>query len=548
MLLHLKPVKIILATTVTCLLVISTSFKKPEKPKPSKLPNIILIVADDLGYGDLGVYGAQKIKTPVIDGLANRGLRFTDAHTSSSLCSPSRYSILTGRYPWRTRLKRGVVATFDKPLIDSGRMTVASLLKKGGYYTAAVGKWHLGFNWTLKPGEKIINKEKWKVEAGNKVDFNSLLSGGPVSLGFDYYYGIPGSLNMMPYVIIENNRVTQAPIKEKTWYDTDFHGALRAPNWNSFTMGAKMTEKAVSIIYNHFDENKNLDENKNQPLFLYFPTPAIHRPALPNFTKDSSDAGLRGDMVEEFDWTVGQIVEALKRTGQLENTLLIITSDNGPRPGDPVTWFKELEKRPYGDSLLPKLYLDKKYQPELPFHRPGYGGPWMIYGHQAADGLLGFKEDPWEGGHRVPFIAYWPNEIKTGISNQMLCLSDLLATFADLVHQKLPDNAGEDSENMLAALLGTAKTNIRKNMVNVSGAGEFTIRMDQWKLIDVDSIARVDTHYPDKIMGPQLYNLAVDMEEKHNLYAQHPDIVKEMRQLLHSYQEQGHSAMRYFNP
>lgn len=514
-------------------------FGKVKSKPPQDPPNIVLIVADDLGYGDIGAYGAQKIQTPNIDKLADNGVRFTDAHSATSLCSPSRYAILTGRYPWRTRLKRSVVPSWGKPLIHKDRMTIASLLKKKGYYTAGVGKWHLGLNWPMKPGKRIKKKQVWSEKVVKKVNWNDPLSGGPTDRGFDYYYGIPGSINMIPYVIFENDRVTQAPLVKKTWYDSDWKHALRAPNWSTKMMGAKMTEKAVSIINRHFNAEKQ------QPLFLYFPTTSIHRPDVPNFTQGWSDAGLHGDMVAQLDWQVGQVVKALKQNGQLDNTLIIVTSDNGPHPGDPLPWLKTLAKRPGGKEMLPKDYLSGKYQPTDSVHRPDYG-PWMTYGHQAAGDLLGFKSDPWEGGHRVPFIVYWPNKIKKArVSDEMLNLSDLMATFADVTDQQLPDDAGVDSEDMLPAFLGTNEDPIRKTMVNTGGWNEFTIRKGKWELINVQKLAHNDTQYPSKVgQGPELYDLNNDLQEKHNVFAQHPELVKEMRALLHKYQEQGHSAER----
>ncbi|HYX05493.1 MAG TPA: arylsulfatase [Bacteroidales bacterium] len=525
---------------LVCLFFFTGFKKKSHKKKIKKYPNIVLIVSDDLGYGDLGAYSVDnKIHTPNIDKLAASGVRFTDAHSATSLCSPSRYAILTGRYPWRTRLKRGVVASWGKPLINKGRITLATLLKKRGYYTAGVGKWHLGFNWPLKPGKRILPKQVWSEKVVSKVNWQGTLSGGPLNHGFDYYYGIPGSINMIPYVIIEDHRVTEAPIAKKTYYDSDWHHALRAPNWSTKMMGAKMTEKAVSIIDEHFTHHKD------QPLFLYFPTTSIHRPDVPNFTQGWSKAGLRGDMVAQFDWTVGQIIQALKRKGQLNNTLLIITSDNGPHPGDPVPWLEKLQARGNGYKMLPKGYLSGKYYPTDAIHRPDYG-PWMTYGHKAAGDLTGFKSDPWEGGHRIPFIVYWPDKIKEPrVDKNMLCLSDLLATFADITHQKLPKNAGEDSDDMLPEFLGKNKQPIRNIMVNAGGWDEFTLRYGKWDLINVKKYAHNDTQYPSKIgNGPELYNLKTDVEEKHNVIGQHPELVKKMRALLHKYQEQGYSANR----
>jgi arylsulfatase A-like enzyme len=307
-----------------------------------KLPNIILILADDLGYGDLSCLGATKIKTPVIDQLAAEGMKFTRAYVTSSLCSPSRYSIMTGRYPWRTRLGYGVLKNYEKPLIEPGRTTIASCLKRNGYYTACVGKWHLGLEWSLNdmapanPEAEVFNSGKDNLQL--YIDFSKPVKGGPVDLGFDYFYGMSGSNNMQPYVFIENDRVVQPPSKKQV-KAYDFYAMVdEAPDWDIKTVNKVITRKAVEVINNHFAGNSK------KPLFLYFPTSAIHRPCLPTFTKGKSKAGLRGDMVVELDWTVGEIVNALKANNAYENTLLIFTSDNGPRPGDPAVWIERYKK------------------------------------------------------------------------------------------------------------------------------------------------------------------------------------------------------------
>ena len=315
----------ILLFTISCMAVyVSVHAQRKQRP------NIVIIMADDLGYGDFSCYGAKKFSTPAVDAVAADGLKFTDAHTSSSVCTPSRYSLMTGRYSWRTRLRAGVLPSFGQPLIEEGRMTMATMLQRNGYYTACIGKWHLGFEWALKPNapvdpiKDVFNSNE--LSAQNYIDFSKPVKQGPIERGFNYYYGIPGSNNMIPYVYIENDSVVQPPkVKKEYVYDSDFKGT-RAVNWDFETIDAELTKRAVTMIDNHFASSSK------QPLFLYYPTSAIHRPCLPNTTRGKSGAGLRGDMVLEFDWIVEQIVAALKRNNAFDNTLLIITSDNGAQP------------------------------------------------------------------------------------------------------------------------------------------------------------------------------------------------------------------------
>lgn len=503
------------------------------KDQKRKLPNIVIIMADDLGYGDFSCQGATKVSTPAIDKLAKEGLRFTNAHTASSLCSPSRYSIMTGRYSWRTRLRTGVLTWFAQPLIEQGRTTMASLLKRNGYYTACIGKWHLGFNWTLKPDapadpeKNVFNS--WERSVQDYIDFSKPVKQGPVERGFDYYYGISASNNMIPFVYIENNKVVQPPVVVKEYvYDTD-QQSTRAPNWNLETIDQELTKKAVKVIDDHFSRQKN------KPLFLYFPTSAIHRPCLPTFTKGKSRAGLRGDKIEEFDWVVEQIVRALKANHAFENTLLVITSDNGAVPGDPVQTIKK-----YHEDLGGKYYQDyySDYEPEYvntsANARPGNG--WLTYGHRSSGLYRGFKSDAWEGGHRVPLIMHWPGTIKPGkINNNMVCNTDMLATFAELVGDELADNEGEDSYSYLKNILGTSDMQARKSMTIVSGGGgAFIVNMSGWKYIEPGKPAWGQTFYPD---GPftkdfQLYNLTEDPAEEHNLYSKARGRIVEFRNLI----------------
>ena len=514
---------------------VAVSACRPEnRNKQSKdQPNIVLIVADDLGFGDVGCYGATRIRTPNIDQLATEGISFTNAYTASSLCSPSRYSIMTGRYPWRTRLKFGVLKNFEKPLIGADRLTLPELLRRHGYYTACIGKWHLGLDWALKENapadaeESVFNS--WDVHAMDYIDFSKPVKGGPVERGFDYFFGMAGSNNMLPYVFIENDAVTQAPSEEQKEYD-HYDKALKAPNWDIRTVNQVLTHKAVEVINGHFRDRKD------EPLFLYFPTSAIHRPCLPTFTKGASEAGLRGDIVVELDWTVKEIIKALKENGAYENTLLIFTSDNGPRPGDPALWMKRYAAGDYED--FHQDYFDE-FQPEYVNEHGNaiWKEGWYTYGHRAAGEYLGFKSDAWDGGFRVPFIVRWPGMVTRGaVSDNMICLSDLLATFADLVGDTLRENEGEDSYSFLQNIEDPNAARSRKSMTLTGGAsGAFVEIEGGWKYIEAAVPGRwPETYYPGgpSKLDPQLYNLEQDPSEQQNLYDKEERRVSELKDVI----------------
>ncbi|MBN2271039.1 MAG: arylsulfatase [Sedimentisphaerales bacterium] len=471
-----------------------------RKRRPRK-PNIIFIMADDMGYGDLSCYGASKINTPNIDAVAADGIRFTDAHTPSAVCTPTRYGVLTGRYCWRTRLKSGVLNGYSPLLIDTERMTVASLLKRHGYATACIGKWHLGLG------------------ATNPTDYDPGAPGltpGPNDLGFDLFFGIPASLDMTPYCYIKNDRPVVRPTEtieegkanEDGWWRA---GAI-APGFKHVEVLPKLTEAAVEYIY----INANAEQTPDKPFFLYFPLPAPHCPIAPaDFVKGKSQAGGYGDYVVEVDWTVGRIVKALEKNNLADNTLLVVTSDNGSPARTKV------KREPY--SMM------------------------QVYGHYPNGRLRGIKADIWDGGHRVPFIARWPGKIPKGaITDEIICLTDLLATCAAIVGAELPENAGEDSCNILPALLGEKLGEpIREAVVHHSMNGTFSIRQGNWKLIlglGSGGFTKPST-IKAKPGGPegQLYNLAEDPAEANNLWAERQDVVNRLTKLLEKYKTEGHS-------
>lgn len=529
------------STVSLVFILVTTSFisSKPKKEKKT-MPNIVLIMADDLGYGDFGSYGATKVSTPNVDALATNGIKFTNAHTASSLCTPSRYSLLTGRYSWRTDLRSGVLTWFGQPIIEKERTTLATLLKRNGYYTACIGKWHLGFDWALKPNAPADPKkdvfDTWDRSSYDYIDFTKPIKGGPIERGFDYYYGISASNNMFPFIFIENDKAVQQPTVAKEYvYDTD-QSYPRAPNWNLETMDQDLTQKAVGVINTHFKKNKD------KPLFLYYPTSAIHRPNLPTFRKGKSKAGLRGDMIEEFDWLVAEIVKALKKNKAFDNTLLIITSDNGGTPGDPYNAIKKY-REDLGDKYDLPYFSD--FEPE--YIKPNKDGDptpgWLTYGHRAAGDFRGFKADAWEGGHRVPLIMHWPGKIKAGTSNDnTICNTDVMATFADLLNDELADNEGEDSYSFLANVLGISETQVRKSMVIVSGGGgAYVVNHGDWTYIESGKAAWGQTFYKG---GPfpkdfQMYNMKKDPEQKHNVYNKMPARVDFFKSIIEKVEKQG---------
>lgn len=459
-------------------------------PGAARPPNIVFILADDLGYGDLHCYNKDsKIPTPNLDRLAAQSMRFTDAHTPSAVCTPTRYGILTGRYCWRTKLKSGVLVGDSPLLIEPKRLTVASLLKQHGYITAGIGKWHLGL------GDAA------------KTHFGKPLRPGPRSVGFDWYFGIPASLDMPPYVFIENENVTEAPtqtIKDSAPRRDGgggfWRGGAIAPHFKHVDVLPVITDKAVGFVQKRATD---------KPFFLYLPLTAPHTPWMPTAAfRDKSQAGYYGDFVAQVDASVGRVLKALDAAKLSDNTLLIFTSDNG-------AWWRQED-------------IDK-------------------WGHRANDGLRGQKADIWDGGHRVPFLARWPGHVAAGsTSKELICLTDSLATVAAVVGAKLPDDAGEDSYSLLPALLGERRDRpIREAIVHHSADGTFGIRQGPWKLaLALGSHGFSDPRdikpKPGEAKG-QLYNLDDDPREQKNLWLEKPEMVARLTALLDKYKREGRS-------
>ncbi len=463
-----------------------------QKTKPAIQPNIVFILADDLGYGDLHCFNpAGKIKTPHSDALAAQGMTFTNAHSSSAVCTPSRYSLLTGRYAWRTRLKSGVLHGYDKPLIDSGRVTIANILQQKGYNTACIGKWHLGLGWKFK-------NDTTKTD----VDYTQPIADGPNSLGFDYFYGIAASLDMPPYIYIENDHTVGQATVTKKWG----RAGAAEKDFEAENCVSDFTSKAIGYI--------KKQSAKKQPFFLYLPLPSPHTPILPNKQFiNKSGVTAYGDYVQETDWVVGEIMKAVNTAGITENTLIIFTSDNGFAP-----------------------YVLKTMDVEA-------------LGHMPSADFRGYKSDIWEGGHRVPFIARWPAMIKPASScDKIICLSDFMATAAAINQAALPANTAEDSYNILPYFSGS-KEDIREATVHHSIGGSFGITQGKWKLeLSPGSGGWTAPRNEDAVKKGlpevQLYDLSTDSKEEKNVQAEHPDVVKCLTALLEKYKEEGRSVKR----
>lgn len=468
-------------------------------------PNIIFILADDMGYGDLACQNPEsKIPTPNLDRLAAEGMRFTDAHSPSAVCSPTRYGILTGRYCWRSRLKSGVLRPWDKPLIEPDRLTVAQLLKDVGYHTACIGKWHLGWEWPTRDGKPLNNKS-----AGSSVDFTKAIGGGPTAAGFDYYFGddVP---NYPPYCFIENDRTVGMPsvMKPQSMFG---NAGVMLEGWKLDAVMPAITRKAVEFI------KTRVRDPQVKPFFLYFALTAPHTPIAPaKEFQGKSQAGAYGDYVFQVDHAVGQILRAVERAGIANNTLLIFTSDNGSPGRD-------------GTNMSGPLNSVRKYE-----HNPSR--PWR-----------GIKADAWEGGHRIPFLARWPGHIPAGCaSSELICQIDFMATVAAILGKELPADAGQDSYNLLGVLKERAlKTPLREAVVHHSGGGLFCIRQGKWKLImglgPGGFSGGIRKPKPGEPEG-QLYDLKADPAEEWNLYERHSEIVQKLSALLERYKKSGRSA------
>ncbi|MDF7799271.1 arylsulfatase [Pontiellaceae bacterium B1224] len=460
----------------------AASGQPPEEDVPR--PNIVYILADDLGYGDVSCLNPKlgKIDTPRMDQLASEGMTFTDAHTSSSVCTPTRYSILTGRYNWRSELQKEVLMGFDPPLIEADRTTVADVLKQSGYNTACIGKWHIGL------GMPTINNAPMNEEGLTNVDWNGKITGGPVDLGFDYFYGIAASLNIPPYVYIENDRfVSDEIVMQKTG-----RKGPKGKNFDNVQTLPVLTQKTIQFIN---------QQDASTPFFMYIPLPSPHTPLVPTDEwKGRSDLGVYGDFVMMTDAVIGEIVDALDAKGFGENTIVIVTSDNGTSK-----WC--------GTKKLMEL------------------------GHHYSAQYRGSKGDLWDGGHRVPFFLRWPAKVKPGtICDQLVSLNDLMGTCAEITGADIPENAGEDTVSFLPALSGETIESDRKGIVHHSFSGHFSYRQGKWKLLLAKSSGGwtepTEDAMPADAPVAQLYDMEADPSETTNLYESHPEVAERLLKQL----------------
>uniref|UniRef100_UPI003217D544 sulfatase family protein n=1 Tax=uncultured Draconibacterium sp. TaxID=1573823 RepID=UPI003217D544 len=494
---------------LAAILLLSSCLNKQEKSdaenKFGKQPNIVYILADDLGYGDVSALNPDsKIKTPNIDKLSEDGMTFRDAHSSSAVCTPTRYGILTGQYNWRSRIKQGVLLGYSPSLIEETTPTIAKFLQKQGYTTACIGKWHLGIDFKLKDGSYIEGKPgvdfTWDLIGFNqpeKIDFSQPAKGGPKGAGFDYSYVLPASLDFEPYMYLENNLAVEAPTDSTPGNDLNAipwaTGAFwrkggMAPSFNFEQVLPTFTAKAIDFIAKQ--------KNAEKPFFLYFPMNSPHTPWLPTDEfKGSSQAGLYGDFVQMTDAQVGKILQSLKDNGLDQNSLVVFTSDNG------AYWKPELIEK---------------------------------FNHQANSIFRGMKGDVWDGGHHIPFIVHWPGKVKAGSTDKTISLTDFFATVQNIFDSEEPK--ARDSFSFLSILTGEESAYSRPPVIHHSSSGKFAIRQGEWKMIEgLGSGGFTEPKSPAPNEGEpdgQLYNMIKDPQEKENLYLTEPEKVKELKVLL----------------
>ncbi len=458
-------------------------------------PNIIFIFADDMGVGDVSHNGG-KAPTPHIDRLATEGMRFTDAHTTSSVCTPSRYGLLAGRYNWRTHLQKSVYFNpHDKPLIAENQSTVASLLKGAGYHTGCVGKWHLGIGWEFKEG---FTATKEQAGQGWDIDYTKPAV-TPTAHGFDYFFGIQASLDMAPYVYIENTLATAPATVVKAFH----RKGAAAADFEAVDCLRDFAAKSVAFLDQRAAE-------PDKPFFLYLPLTSPHTPIVPSKAwAGKSEIGKYGDFVMETDWVVGQVLESLDKHNLAKDTIVYFSTDNGCSPAAKID---QLEKK----------------------------------GHKPNGDLRGHKADIYEGGHRVPFIVRWPGVVAPATStDRLISTSDVFATTADILDQEIKPTDGVDSISFLPTLKGEAQQP-RSAVVHHSINGNFAIREGYWKLCLCPGSGGWSAPRPGK--GPkgapkvQLFNLTKDPAETTNLHATHPEKVAHLTALLQLFIDKGRST------
>jgi len=461
-------------------------------------PSIVVLLADDMGIDSVAALNEKcGIPTPHLNRLLSQGMHFTDAHSGSAVCSPTRYGVLTGRYSWRSRLKRGIVGQWERPLIEEDRLTLPRMLKRQGYSTACIGKWHLGWNWPKKGGGFTTRAKE--------IDFSRKIQGGPTARGFDYYFGddVP---NWQPFVWIENDKTLGIPDTNVSFAAHYYAGrGIGMKGWSLEAVLPAITERCVRYI----GENAG----KGKPFFLYFPMTSPHTPIAPSKEfLGKSGISRYADFLMETDWCVGQVLKALDANGVADNTLVFFVADNGTSP-----------KCDFAGLRSKNTDLQNHWR--------------------------GMKADGYEGGHRVPFLVRWPGRIKAGSqSDQVVSLVDIMATCADAVGVKLPETAAEDSVSLLPVLQGQAGPGpLHEAVICHSISGVFVVRKGKWKLqysagsggwSEPKDAAAIRQGLPKW----QLYDLSTDRKETRNLIADHPEVVKELTSLLRRVVEKGRST------
>jgi len=451
----------------------------------SAQPNILFILADDMGYGDVGALNPNSsIPTVHLDRLAREGMTFSDAHSPSAVCTPTRYGIVTGRYCWRSRLKRGVLNGYGTPLIEADRLTVASFLRDQGYRTGIVGKWHLGLGFAKE---------------GKKFDFSKPVSNGPHTHGFDFSHVIPASLDFPPYLYVRNGTITEFPTIEQS--AKKFPGFLRkgerAPDLTIENCLDDLAREAAAFI--------DRESRTEQPFFLYLPLTAPHKPVSPHRRfVGKTKLGPYGDFVVQVDATVGKVLAALDKADLADKTLVIYTSDNG----------SFMYRQEGGDDHV----TDNTIQA----YSPG--------NHTANGELRGTKADIWEAGHRVPFFARWPTKIQAGtVTDTTICLTDFFATAAELIGADIPEGAAPDSYSFSHLMLGQEMHRIRPPVINHSIAGMFAIRRGAWKLVLGNGSGGRQPPRGKAFAKPyQLFDLSQDLAEQNNLIESQAEIAAEL--------------------
>ena len=462
-------------------------------------PNLIYILADDMGYGDISALNEHcGFKTPNLDEMAENGVCFTDAHATAAVCTPSRYGILTGRYNWRSRLKSSVMGGYSEALIEKGRKTLADMLKENGYRTAMVGKWHLGMNFAKEEG--FVEKPDFGV--CDHVDYHGKIEGSPISNGFEYFYGISGSLDMPPYIYIENDHFTAQPDHvTKGTGKGFFREGPTAPGFVHEKVLDELTEKVL----------EKMEEYREEPFFLYFPMPAPHTPILPaSQFCGKSGTNEYGDFVLHCDDVAGRINRKLKELGLYENTIVIYTSDNGCSP--------------------------MADYPEL-----------LSQGHNPSYVFRGTKADIYEGGHRIPLIVQWPDRVPEGRRcSRIVCLCDIMATMADILGISLDAETAVDSVSNLPLWLNPDEEEVRADLIHQSIDGSLSIRKGKFKLEMCPGYGGWSEpkpgEEPEGAPSFQLYDLSEDIGERKNVIEEYPEVVKELREILKAHIFRGRST------